>query len=49
LIYVEPALSLIFAQNERRTRPVPRQAIERLIEKLEPPTVTEAHGLALVG
>jgi predicted kinase len=45
LVYVEPALSQIFQQNARRTNPVPRQAIERLIEKLEPPTVTESHSL----
>jgi predicted kinase len=49
LVYVEPAMQVIFQQNELRARPVPRQVIERLIEKLEPPTVTEAHGLALVG
>jgi predicted kinase len=49
LIYVEPALPAVFQQNERRARPVPRQVIERLIEKLEPPTATEAHEIVLVG
>jgi putative nucleotidyltransferase with HDIG domain len=49
LYYVEPAMQLIFQQNERRAKPVPRQVIERLIEKLEPPTVTEAHAFGLVG
>jgi predicted kinase len=49
LVYVEPALPIIFQQNERRARPVPRQVIEGLIEKLEPPTVTEAHVFSLVG
>lgn len=49
LVYVEPPLSSIFEQNERRTRPVPRQVIERLVAKLEPPTVTEAHAFVLAG
>lgn len=49
LIYVEPAIQVIFQQNERRATPVPREAIDRLMEKLEPPTVTEAHALGLVG
>ena len=31
LVYVEPPLSSIFEQNERRTRPVPRQVIELLV------------------
>jgi predicted kinase len=43
LIYIEPPLRVIFQQNERRSRPVPERAIERLIAKLEPPTCTEAH------
>ena len=48
LVYVEPPLSIIFAQNARRTLPVPRQAIQRLIDKLEPPTWTEAHSLTMI-
>lgn len=48
LVYVEPPLAKLFAQNERRSKPVPKQVIDRLIEKLEPPTWTEAHNLILV-
>jgi putative nucleotidyltransferase with HDIG domain len=48
LVYVEPPLPLIFAQNARRSRPVPARAIERLVGKLEPPTRTEAHSLTMV-
>jgi predicted kinase len=48
LIYLEPPLERIFEQNQRRSRPIPRQAIERLIAKLEPPTLAEAHAVSLV-
>lgn len=47
IVYVEPPLRVIFEQNERRPRPVPRQAIEHLVKKLEPPTWSEAHRLVL--
>jgi putative nucleotidyltransferase with HDIG domain len=46
-VYVEPPLRTIVAQNQRRKKPVPEDVIERLIEKLEPPTITEAHELTL--
>ena len=49
LVYVEPPLPVIFQQNERRPKPVPRQVIQHLVEKLEPPTWAEAHSLSLVG
>jgi putative nucleotidyltransferase with HDIG domain len=49
LVYIEPPLSTIWQQNSQRKQPVPRRVIERLIHKLEPPTLTEAHGLELVG
>lgn len=48
LVYVEPPLSTIFEQNARRSPPVPTKAIQRLIDKLEPPTWTEAHSLIRV-
>ena len=47
LVYVEPPLPTIFHQNERRAKPVPKQVIQRLVEKLEPPTWAEAHSLTL--
>jgi putative nucleotidyltransferase with HDIG domain len=49
LVYVEPPLATIFAQNERRSKRVPTRVMHRLVEKLEPPTVTEGHSLELVG
>jgi predicted kinase len=49
VVYIEPPLPVVFQQNERRARRVPRQAIEHLVEKLEPPTWAEAHSLVLVG
>ncbi|MFI5386514.1 MAG: AAA family ATPase [Fimbriimonadales bacterium] len=48
LVYLEPHLSVIFERNQRRSRPVPRRVMERLVEKLEPPTRIEAHSLTLV-
>ena len=49
VVYVEPLLSTILEQNDLRPEPVPKQVIQRLVEKLEPPTWTEAHSLTLVG
>ena len=48
IVYVEPPLATILAQNKQRPDPVPESVILRLIEKLEPPTVTEAHALTVV-
>jgi predicted kinase len=49
LVYLEPALTTILEQNQRRGKPVPHQVIDHLLQKLEPPTQTEAHSLRLVG
>jgi predicted kinase len=48
LVYLEPPLPVIFERNARRPRPVPRRAIERLVERLEPPSTTEAHTLVMI-
>lgn len=48
IVYVEPPLATILAQNKQRENPVPESIVLRLIEKLEPPTVTECHALTLV-
>jgi predicted kinase len=48
LVYLEPPLATLLGQNERRPRPVPRKVLDRLVEKLEPPTWAEAHSLAFV-
>jgi predicted kinase len=49
VIYLEPPLPVIFQQNERRPRPVPRQVIQHLVDKLDPPTWAEAHSVHLIG
>ncbi|HEX5398694.1 MAG TPA: AAA family ATPase [Verrucomicrobiae bacterium] len=48
VVYLEPPVAAILAQNKRRTNPVPEKVILRLLEKLEPPTVTECHSLTFV-
>lgn len=47
IVYVEPPHRLLKAQNKRRPSPVPEGVIDRLIEKLEPPTIIECHQLTL--
>jgi tRNA uridine 5-carbamoylmethylation protein Kti12 len=39
----------IFQQNERRSKPVPTRVIQKLVDKLEPPTWAEAHSICLLG
>lgn len=48
IVYIEPPLGTILSQNRRRKSPVPENVILRLLEKLEPPTMAECHGLVLV-
>lgn len=48
IVYVEPSIATILAQNKHRINPVPEKVILRLLEKLEPPTVTECHALTFV-
>lgn len=48
IVYVEPPLAVVLAQNKRRDRPVPEQVIRKLAARYEPPTAIEAHGLCLV-
>lgn len=47
IVYLEPPLSTILQQNQKRSSPVPENSIFKLLEKLEPPTLTECHGLML--
>lgn len=47
MVYVEPSLPVIFAQNRRRERSVPENVIRDLADKYEPPTWAEAHDLVL--
>jgi predicted kinase len=48
IVYVEPTFSALLAQNKQRTRPVPENVIRELAERIEPPTWTECHELAMV-
>ncbi len=47
LVYLEQLISQLQAQNRQRREPVPRRVLERLLGKLEPPTITEAHALTV--
>lgn len=49
IVYIEPNLSTVYNQNAKRQNQVPERVIDRLIERLEPPTLCEAHALKLVG
>lgn len=44
---LERPLRTILTQNERRTNAVPEKVIERLLERLEPPTIAECHRLTI--
>ncbi|HEY8747261.1 MAG TPA: AAA family ATPase [Tepidisphaeraceae bacterium] len=46
-VYVECPPEELHARNHRRTDPVPTTVIQRLIEKLEVPTIVESHQLLL--
>jgi putative nucleotidyltransferase with HDIG domain len=48
IVYIEPPVATILAQNKHRTNPVPENVILRLLNKLEPPAITECHSLAFV-
>jgi tRNA uridine 5-carbamoylmethylation protein Kti12 len=43
------ARSVVLRQNAARPAPVPRTVIDRLADRLEPPTALEAHAVQLVG
>jgi predicted kinase len=47
LVYVEPKLADILAQNDSRKSRVPERVIERLLQNLDPPSVTECHALSI--
>lgn len=48
IVYLEPPLQTISEQNRQRPNPVPGSVITRLVEKLEPPTIAEAHAVTFV-
>jgi predicted kinase len=48
LVYVETAHDELWRRNVERHRPVPRPAVERMIDRWEVPTVEEAHRVEYV-
>jgi putative nucleotidyltransferase with HDIG domain len=48
IVYLEPPIATLLEQNKLRSDPVPEQVVLRLLEKLEPPTITECHRLTFV-
>ena len=48
MVYLEPSMSAILSQNQRRERFVPENVIRELAGKCEPPTWSEAHFVSLV-
>ena len=49
IVYLEPAIATILKQNKERTASIPESAIRRLIDKIEVPTLAEAHAVTLCG
>jgi putative nucleotidyltransferase with HDIG domain len=47
IVYLEPHLPTLRTQNRQRTKVVPWSVIEKLLRKLEPPTLAEAHMVRL--
>ncbi len=48
IIYLEPPLAVILRQNKERQASVPESVIRRLSDKVEIPTLAEAHHVSLV-
>jgi putative nucleotidyltransferase with HDIG domain len=49
LVYIEPDIAKIREQNQGRRAVVPWRIIEKLLKKLEPPTLVEGHAVRWVG
>jgi putative nucleotidyltransferase with HDIG domain len=47
IVYLEPPLRIILEQNRQRVCRVPENVMQRLVDKTEPPTITEAHALQM--
>jgi putative nucleotidyltransferase with HDIG domain len=45
IVYLEPPVATLLTQNRERVKRVPESVMHRLLERLEPPTVTECHSL----
>lgn len=49
MVYLEPAIATVFRQNKDRASDVPESVIRKLIDKIEVPTLAEAHAVELIG
>lgn len=49
IVYLEPPLPQLLAQNQDRPAAVPDSVMQRLLEKLEPPTRVEGHRVRFIG
>lgn len=49
IVYIEPRLDILMKQNREREMAVPQSVMERLLTKLEVPTITEAHEVVWIG
>jgi predicted kinase len=45
IVYLEPPLEVVLERNGERGRAVPESVVLRLLDRLEPPTLAEAHWL----
>lgn len=48
IVYLEPPLATVLKQNKERKASVPESVIRRLVQKIEVPTLAEAHSVTLV-
>ncbi len=48
IVYLEPPPDLLLQRNRKRTHAVPERVIRALLDKVEPPTLAEAHGCRLI-
>ncbi len=45
IVYLEKPLHVVLEQNRSRERQVPEQVIRRMFDRMEPPTIAEAHSV----
>lgn len=48
IVYIEPPVEMILAQNRERPFPVPEKVIRSMLAQVEPPTWTECHALQVL-
>lgn len=48
IVYLEAPLDVLLHRNRKRSHPVPERVIRSLLDKVEPPTIAEAHACEYV-